>query len=271
MASSAIIQDSLRTTNAQRFVEKYTVATGLSDYLYLLLAGTTPWVNEVNPPIPTTDLNAQAALWNDIIGAHRIQTNDITLAVPRINWTLGATYTVLDPASQNPWSASTYVLASNNYVYNCVAQGPGTVTTEPTGTGQNVDYGDGYRWDFLYDLSTYAATNLLTTNWLPVNWGPTVSALQASSGDVNAADTLNAKYVLLYAKILDTDLPVNVQYRKLAVVDNPLNSVGQKATLNNYLPVDLTLNSGRMIYTEHRPPITRNAGQFEIIRLTLEF
>jgi len=273
MASSAIVHDSLRVVDATNFVDKYDSTPSISDYLYLGISGTTAWTDEINPPAPTTKLDEKTSFWTELIGLHRIQITDIAPAIPRINWTSGTEYFVLDTSLDNPWVQETYVLASNNYVYRCASKpAPGaTVTTEPNGTGQGVDYGDGYTWDFMYDLSSYDQTNLLTSSWLPVNWQEKQSTLQASNGDVDAVNSLNAKYVVVRAKILDTDLPTGVTYRKLALIENPLDNLGGACTNNNYLPAELTSNSGNLVYMEHRPPITRNSGQFEEIKIIIEF
>jgi len=271
MASSAIVHDSLRVVDALNFIDKFDAVPSVSNYLFVGISGTTAWVDEVNPPIPTTALDEKTSFWSELIGIHRIAITDICPAIRRIDWTSGATYVALDTILENPWVQDTYVLASNNYVYRCATAGGGVVSTEPNGTGQGTDYGDGYLWDFMYDLSAYDQTNLLSSAWLPVNWGTKESALQISNGDINAVHSLNAKYVIVRSKILDTDLPVDVTYRKIALIENPEDLVPAVCTNDNYLAADLTANSGNLLYLEHRPPITRNTGQFEEIKSVLEF
>ncbi len=276
MSSVALIYNDLRVVNASNFINVYDATPSVTNYLYLGISGTTPWGDEVNPPAPLGKLDENTEFWSEMIGMHRVQVTDLCHVVPRVDWTSGVTYAPIDTSLVDPWAAANkaYVLSSNNSVYLCITAGGGASTAEPThtvgGTGQAE--GDGYTWAFLYDLASYDQTNLLTTSWLPVNWGEKESTLQGTNGDIFANSTINAKYVMVRARLIDTDLPVDVTYRKLALLSNPFETGGTvPCTSNNYVIGGIESGTGELVYEERRPPITRNTGQFEEIKIVVEF
>lgn len=275
---SAIITAPFRIRMAKNFVDKYAPVSS-ADNLYLCVGGSTPWTNELQPPAPVNSETERQAFWADILGAHLISKTDIVPVVPRIDWTVNTEYFTYDPTSQTPWATNFYVMNSQFYVYSVETKAAaGTLSTvEPTGTGINsiVDTGDGYTWRFLYDLSTYDQTNLLSANWLPVNYGAMLkeTTLQQQSGDVNAVDRLFAKYVMLRAKLLDTDISTAITYRKISIIESPQLAAGGQATATNYVnpSVEFAANSGTMLYLENIPPVSRKTGQFEEIKIIIEF
>ena len=282
MASSAIIHNSLRVLNASNFVHVYDSDPTVTDYLYIGIAGQTAWANEVVPPTPTIALDEKGTFWSDFIGIHRVQVIDVALCAPRINWTDSQEFFVFDTAATaNPWDVATptYCLASNNNVYRCINKVPAEVAAaplniEPTGTGSAIITGDGYTWEFLYDLTALDVQNLLTDAWLPVNWGTKMTATQIASGRTDAIQLLNASNMMVRAQVTDTDLPVDVVYRKVALISNPVLADGvTRCTANNYTAASglITSGSGDLVYMEHRPPITRNVGQSEEIKMVVEF
>jgi len=264
-----IIKQSFRVLNAKNFVDRFNGSPTTTDYLYLGISGTTPWVNEATPPTPLDTFDEGTSWWSELIGLHRVATVDFVLAVPRIDWTTGTEYFAIDTSLENPWSVSTYVMTSNFDVYRVISA-PGAVvsTIEPTHLSGDVTDAEGYTWRYMYTLSTYNQTNLLTTTWLPVEFG--------LAEDVY--EFMNTKFVIARARLLDTDLPTGVTYRKLGLVANPLQGTANPGTpvtadnvINTTPGVEIQIESGDVVYVENRSPITRNIGQFEEIKLVVEF
>jgi len=264
-----IIKQPFRVLNARNFVDRYNGNPTTTDYLYLGISGTTAWANEANPPVPVDTFGETTSFWSELIGIHRVATGDFTLAIPRIDWASGTEYFAIDATLENPWSVNTYFKTTLNNVYRVVAA-PGAVTStiEPSHTNGSTTDAEGYTFEYMYTLSNYNLTNIMTTAWLPVEWNLAE----------NVYENLNAKYVIARARLLDTDLPVNVTYRKLGLISNPIQGTAAPGTVvsatnvTNTTPgAELLIGSGDTVYLENRPPITRNLLQFEEIKLVVEF
>ena len=264
----SVIRQAQRVFEAKSFADKFN-AIPTTDRLYVGISGTSPWVNESLPPIPLDNRNEDTKFWNELIGLHKVAINDLVVVCPRITWTAGTQYGTIDPSLVNPWSALTYFVTSQNNVYRVLNAPAGvTSTIEPTHTGGIVTDAEGYTFEFLYTVSSYNVVNIMTNKWLPIE--PTVSK------DVLA--DLNAKYVLIRAKILDTDLPVNVTYRQIGLLINPLQgtaSPGNPITATNVINTtpgtEIEIGSGQLVRIENRSPLTRVAQQSEVIILEIEF
>jgi hypothetical protein len=264
-----MIKQQLRILNAKNFIDRFNGVPTTTDYLYLGIAGQTAWANEANPPAPADTFQEITDFWSDLIGLHRIATTDSSLAVPRINWTSGTEYFTIDPTLENPWQNPVYFVTTNFDVYLCTgAPGGVTSTIMPTHTAGSVTDAEGYTFQYLYTLSNYSQTNLMTASWLPVEWGLAE----------NTYENLNAKYIIVRTKLLDTDLPTGVTYRKLGLILNPLQgtvSPGNPITANNVINTtpgtEIEIGSGDTVYIEFRSPITRNPLQSEEIKLVIEF
>jgi hypothetical protein len=69
----------------------------------------------------------------------------------------------------------------------------------------------------------------------------------------------------------DGQLIVNVPFRKFGLWLDPSLDNGDDAIATIVSAADLDLNSGRILYVEHRPPITRALDQTEDVRIVLQF
>jgi len=274
----SILLPSLSVTAANKFVDVR--AHGAGEHTYLSIGQQTAWANDLNPPMPSHSVNSQQAVWANMIGAHQVVQTDISHVVPRIDWAVGTEYFVKDPTLDNPWAQETYVLTPAMNVYRVASKdvsgttyaNPPLSQTTPTGLGAGIDTADGYTWDFLYDLSGYDSTVLLNSIWMPVNYGSRLSVNQQASGDIDAIYTLEAKFVQIRVRLIDSDFPVGIEYRQLALIENPLLlATTNKATGTNQLVSTLEPNSGKLIYIENRSPIIRATGQVEDINILVEF
>jgi len=146
---------------------------------YMFIGTPTAFANDASPPTPydmvkTVDYN----YYRDMIAMKKISASDASFVIPRYNWTSGTVYkkytdasTSLYPTSSSPTSNSTfYVLTPENNVYKCIdnhRDAPSTV--KPTGISTSIiTTSDGYRWKFLYKISSADALRFLTTNFMPV-------------------------------------------------------------------------------------------------------
>lgn len=260
---ASIIKRPVRIVNAKNFLAAYDGVPTLDNRLYLAISGTTAWPTETSPPLPVDTVDEVTSFWSELIGAHLLSTTDISIATPRVNWTSGNMYYVYDTSLEDPFATKPcYVMNSNYDVYVCEGVGGSTSTSEPVHTSGSVVAPDGYTWRYVFTVSAYGQLELLSDSWIPV------------TATLNQTDSLliDARYMILRAKLLDTDLPVGVTYRKVAIISNPILVDGATpASATNALPAELTSNSGDMIFLENRSPVTRATAQYEDIKAVLEF
>jgi len=263
--------------NAYSFLDNFNSTPSFENYLYVAIGRETIWPDDNLPPSPTNAPDQRTDMWDDMIGVQKVAATDLALMIPRIDWQSGTEYDVFDPSSTTAFDDNFYVVNSEYRVYKVLTKtpDPGAVTvTEPLGhnNGNPINTGDGYTWQFLYDIGLADIQNLVNSGWVPVNVLDNVSSEQTLYGDLLAYKTLGAKYLLVRAKLEDTGLPTTVTYRQIALVVNPYESGGvTAATASIYLKAALELYSGDMIHLENRKPITRNIGQSETVQLIVEF
>ena len=97
----AIVTSKFRTQNLMVFIDQFK-ATGAADdnYLYLGFGRSTPWPNDAagndegsgNFTLPDPLDEHEGQFWTDIVGAKRIQNDDISPVLPRIDWDTGDPY-----------------------------------------------------------------------------------------------------------------------------------------------------------------------------------
>jgi hypothetical protein len=164
---------SLEILNAELF--KSSVGGTSEPYVYFTFGKVRPWTNELSPPTPTSNVIQQIDVWNNVIGAKQIQGNDVSLCVPRINWTSGNVYTQYDDQRNTTDYGNTaspfYVLTTDYNVYKCLSNNngePSTVKPESTILNSAVEGADKYVWKYLYTLTDDEKLKFLTTNYMPV-------------------------------------------------------------------------------------------------------
>ena len=125
---------------------------------------------------------------------------DISVVVPRNNWTSGAQYSMYDTATVGHPTNPYYVLTDENQVYIClqVAQTDAGIdlpsTVQPTTTSTTVPEAtsDGYVWKYMFTLGASKASKFLSTNFMPVEYinpatdSATLTALQKEQREVQS-------------------------------------------------------------------------------------
>jgi len=275
---SVSLRTELEVNAALSFIDTHDATPGTNN-IYVGIGKSTPWPDELNPPVPLNNIQEMKNFWDNLIGLQKVKLTDISFVAPRINWTASTEYYLFDETSETAYNKSFYIMNRNAEVYKCVGKsGIGVLSTiEPTGhnNGATIVLSDGYSWDFMYDISPKDFADMMTNNWMYVNWGDSQSINQGLYGDVNAIFTLGAKYAMMRINLKDTasgGLPDTTQYRQVAVIRNPLDQTGlalQSGT--TVLPASLTPYSGQMLYLENKYAIQRNPGQSEETKIVIIF
>jgi len=201
----AIITNKFRIHNQEQFVESFSEAS--ANVYYMGIGRPQAWATstrgdsrtqyegtDASPLTPVDSVSQEFHTFDDLLAAKRVTSSDVSVVIPRRNWTTGTVYdyyrhdyghyitgstssvVTADSGATALYDATFYVLNSNNNVYKCLDNNSGANSTvEPTGTSTSVlSTADGYKWKFMYSLSAAQQTNFLSTDFMAVATNTTV-------------------------------------------------------------------------------------------------
>ena len=196
---AAIITNKFRINNAEQFVESFS-ETAATTY-YLFIGRSHSWAtdadvqgNSINegtdasPPTPNDDVTSEFYNYDDMLGAKIITSSDVSHVIPRRNWTTGTTYDMYEhnisssnaanSGATNLFDSNFFVMNSSNAVYKVIENDGATASTvEPTSTSNSIfETSDGYRWKYMYSLTSAETLNFMSTDFIHVSTDSTVSA-----------------------------------------------------------------------------------------------
>ena len=202
----AIITNKFRINNAEQFSESFSEAS--AETYYLGIGRPQAWATQTRGDLRTDNQGTDSAAitpsdspqeefytFNDLLALKKIASSDITFVIPRRNWTANTVYdyyrhdygtritgTTTTQTSYTGattlFDASFYVITSVRNVYKCLDNFNNAQSTiEPTGNSTAVlTTGDGYKWKYMYTLSSTQQANFLSTDYMAVETNSTVSA-----------------------------------------------------------------------------------------------
>ena len=195
---AAIITNKFRINNANQFYESFSETAAETYYLFIGRAHA--WASDVDaqgntiaegtaasPPTPNDDISSEFHAWDDMLGAKLISSSDVSYCVPRRNWTTGTTYDMYEhnigsgntsaSGATNLWDSTFVVMNSAYAVYKCIENDGATAsTTEPTSTSNSIfETADGYRWKYMYSLTSAETLNFMSTDFIHASTDSTVS------------------------------------------------------------------------------------------------
>ena len=159
--------------------------TSRRSYMYAFIGKQLPWNAGTEVPVTPTETDA---VMNDYyrygILAKQLSYTNASLVVDRNNWTANTKY--------NTYEANTnfYVLNSKDQVFKCLANNSSAnSTSEPalslSTTSLEEPYvltADGYKWKYLYTVSSVQKQKFLTEDWMPVVNNKFVTAAAVEGG-----------------------------------------------------------------------------------------
>jgi len=161
----ANVCDKFRQNFKQTFVEEVvSMFSNLStDKWFLSIGKPLPWLSSQGEqdglPPASEDINdTEIAFWRNIIAHKKIDREDVSIVVPRHDWTIGTVYQPYRSNvdlfnTENPYIF--YVLVDEERVYKCIDNNygaPSTIAPSHTDTDVKV-LSDGYRWKYLYSIT----------------------------------------------------------------------------------------------------------------------
>ena len=154
-------------------------------YMYAFIGKQLPWnAGTEVPVIPTETDSAINDYYRYGILAKQLSYNNASLVVDRINWTANTKY--------NTYESNTnfYILNTKGQVFKCLANNASAnSTSEPSlalsTTSLEEPYvltADGYKWKYLYTVSSVQKQKFLTDDWMPVTYNKFVRAAAVEGG-----------------------------------------------------------------------------------------
>ena len=210
----AIITNKFRIHNQEQFVESFSESSANVYYLGIgrpqafatSTRGDSRTDNEGSDTAPLTPVDSigeEFYTFDDLLAAKKVTSSDVSIVIPRRNWTTGTVYDyyrhdygnrvtggtstqTANSGATSLFDATFYVMSSAFNVYKVLDNnGDAASTVEPTGTSSSIlTTGDGYKWKYMYTLSATQQSNFLSTDFMAVATDSTVSSA-AVDGAVN--------------------------------------------------------------------------------------
>lgn len=167
---AGIITKKLRLFNAEQLFESFTENDPTN--VYMFIGRVRPWDDDGNPPTPIDSIEEiEYDPWKTMLSMKRVSPNDVSYAIPRIDWTSGTVYTSYSSSSifQN---GNFYVVTDDYNVYKCLDNNEDSASlNKPTGTGTSViTLADGYKWKYMYSISAGEALKFVSSSYIPVKY-----------------------------------------------------------------------------------------------------
>lgn len=166
------------------------------DNMYFGFSKNTKWDATDTIPHLLENKNYKADILKNLLLLYKFDRNALSMCFTRVNWVKN---TVLTQYNSDDTSLKCYVITKDYAVYKCLSNGNGSQSLyEPNHITFNAkDYADGYRWKYLYTLSTLEKKAFLSTTKVPISIDPPVNSIQhltefnAVPGTVETFDILN--------------------------------------------------------------------------------
>ncbi|ASD52068.1 baseplate wedge subunit [Pseudomonas phage PspYZU05] len=325
----SVITSKFRTEKMFNFYNAVGDGTG-QNTIYITFGKSDPWASNESepgfaPPYPADNVQGVVDMWTNMMGTVKVASSMLDCIIPRKDWG-----DIRYPNPRNFQIGE--IVVTNSAPYNATEVGAGWIVYKvvdipdagacsiydldtkeeciklggkwtssvnsfkpPRGRGDTqgmVDMGDGYLWEYLYEIPADVSINRCTNEYIVVPWPDEVAEDPARWGyennltwqqnDYNVifrvkANTIRFKAYFDSVYFPQASLPGNKGFRQLSVIMNPLekkplpSSPNVKATKAYYNPLDLERHSGEMIYMENRQPIIRSMDQTEEINLVFSF
>lgn len=171
------LKDTLHKTLSESVFDE--LFSGRGNFYYFI-GKVVDWSTPSTPPTPDESRNIEHDTRNRIINLKKIITSDVSLIIPRRNWSSGTVYDQfdLDISASNPATSGAttlktsnfYVLSSSFQVYKVISNNNGAASTvEPSGNDLGIiTTGDGYKWKFMYTIPLALRSRFLTDTFMPV-------------------------------------------------------------------------------------------------------
>ena len=170
---AAIITTPFRVLNAENFKEDIADS---NTHVYLGIGKSDVWstntadTTDTIPFVPGDHINDINDAWSQMISMKKITASDVSHVVPRHDYADGESYVAWDSKNSDIYDTKFYVITSEFKVYKCIQKGPSSTSVQPVHTSAAIPAAgaDGYRWKYMYTLTTGDSEKFLTKSFMPV-------------------------------------------------------------------------------------------------------
>ena len=170
---AAIITTPFRVLNAENFKEDIAAS---DTSVYLGIGKSDVWstnssdLTDTIPFTPGDHIHDTNDAWGQMIALKKITASDVSHVVPRHDYADGEEYVAWDSKDSDIYDDKFYVITSEFKVYKCIEAGSGVTSVQPTHVGADIPAagGDGYRWKYMYTVTTADSEKFLTKSFMPV-------------------------------------------------------------------------------------------------------
>lgn len=173
-----------------KFVEEFIadVANTDSSSYYIGFGKAEYWVDDQNPPAAQTSIkDSYYDVQKNLLFGKKINASDLAYMIPRTTWTSNTVYSYYSHLDPNLYDKEFFVINTDRRVYKCLFNNYGAPSTvEPTGVSVlgDFDTADGYKWKYMYTVTSANMNKYATTDRIPVFENATV-ALNAEEGAIH--------------------------------------------------------------------------------------
>jgi len=152
------------------------------------------WPNDSNPPNTNNSIQAyHYEVQRDLLFGKKVIPDDVAPVTRKIDWRANTVYDQYDNIDPSLYYRNFYVVNSSNRVYKCLSNNngaPSTIMPEGEIKIGDVNLSDGYKWKYLYSLSSAHIKKFNTLEMIPVFTDPIVS-INAKDGAIHACKITN--------------------------------------------------------------------------------
>jgi hypothetical protein len=179
-----------RVYNANTFASSFA-----SDPIYLYVGRTEAWDDDEAPPSANDTPQGHKRIWDRMLGAIRVNRNQVALGIARNEWASGTKYNMYHHANTVAMANNYFVVNKESpyNVYKCLDNNgyePSTVEPVHTNLGITKEI-DGYYWKYMYTIPDTVYTHLITDNVIPVFRNSSVSSLSRNGSILNLPISAN--------------------------------------------------------------------------------
>jgi hypothetical protein len=167
---------------------------------YVFVGKPDPWLNangavdETAVPVANDSIEQnQLSVYHDMLYGKLINTSDVSVLIPRYNWTSGTIYDAYDEAKSNLFDTQFYVINDQYDVYKCIYRNVGSASTvKPslTATSGTFQTADGYIWKYMYSVDPASNTKFTSASYIPIVPNANVQG-NATPGSIDAIVVTN--------------------------------------------------------------------------------
>jgi len=198
-----LITNKFREHLNSQFIESITEPA--NNVYYVVAAKHTPYANNDATPSPSESVKeTHYDLFNEGIFGKKITSSDVSLMIPRYNWTSNTIYTPYDDTSDDLYNSQFYVVVdagATYYVYKCLDNNLGSYSTvEPSNLTESacsfITTPDGYTWKLMYKMAESNFEKFATSSYMPVVTSSNVAGNTVSGAiDVIKITNTGSSYV----------------------------------------------------------------------------